>query len=83
MAERLQYDDLLEHAGCKHHLEVDVKDAIRTFFTSPPSATFTLGAGATVLAQLVAHLNATVPTVTWNAAKVIRAIRAMVEDEEE
>lgn len=78
MAERLTYDDLDGHTGCRHHLEVDIKTAIRTFFMNPPANT-----SQPVIAQLRAALQAGAPAVTWTNQKVIRAIRAMVEDEAE
>lgn len=76
MAERLAMDDLAEHVGCRHGIEVSVKLALRQFFTTRPSNTT-----QTVLVQLRARLTSAVPSVTWTTERAMRAVRAFVEDE--
>lgn len=77
MADRLSFDDFDGHAGCRHVLEPQAQDALRTWFTTPVG-------GSTPLARLRAHLDATVPIPGgWTLRKVRRALRSFIEDEAE
>ena len=76
MADRIDITDFDEHVGCRHVLEPLVKTAIRDFFTAPPANTT-----QTVFVQLRTALGVAVPTITWTAARTLKAMRAYIEDE--
>lgn len=76
MANRLTIDDFAEHAGCRHDLEEQAKTALRDWFTTPVG-------GSTPFARLQAALTTAIPTVTWNATNVKKAVAAFIADETE
>lgn len=76
MAERIGLDDFVGHVGCRHGLEEEVKTALRDWFTTPVG-------GSTPFARLQAALTTAIPTVTWTATNVKRAVAAFIADEPE
>lgn len=77
MAQRLDFDDFNGHVGCRHVLEPQVQDALRTWFTTPVG-------GSAPFARLVAHLDIALPIMGgWTPRKVKRAIASFILDEPE
>lgn len=78
MADRLNLDDFAGHVGCRHVLEPQVRVALRSALTTPLPAQ---AVGVTILQLLRNRLQADVPTVTWTADTVRKALRNLFEDE--
>lgn len=78
MADRWTEADATGHAGCRHVLEPQVRAALRSALTTPLPAQ---AVGVTVLQLLRNRLQADVPTVTWTADTVRKALRNLFEDE--
>lgn len=77
MAERLSLDDFAGHVGCRHVLEPDVQNHIRTWFTTPIG-----GTSPFVRLRDYLDINRPIPG-GWTAAKVKRAVMSFIADEPE
>jgi hypothetical protein len=77
MANRLTLDDFDGHAGCRHVLEGQAQDHLRTWFTTPI-------AGSSPFARLLSYMNTNMPIPGgWNAAKIKKAMASFIIDEPE